>query len=68
MVPEVRAVTQALRNIPMDLISTPELSAYLRCNRKTIERMVARGVLQPFRVGRAWRFSRTEVIERLRTT
>ena len=66
MNPEMQAAAQTLRRIPVDLVSTYELSLYLRCDRKTIERMVTRGVLTPIRVGRNYRFSRAEVIERLR--
>jgi excisionase family DNA binding protein len=62
---EIQAAAQALRRIPVDLVSTYELSLYLRCNRKSIERLVARGILQPIRIGRNWRFSRSQVIAAL---
>lgn len=68
MNPAIQAAAQTLRRIPMDLITTTELSVYLRCNRKSVERMVARGELQPIRIGRNWRFSRSQVIEVLSTT
>jgi len=47
------------------MVTTYELSIYLKCDRKTIERMVIKGVLSPIRVGRNFRFIRSEVIERL---
>ena len=57
----------ALSTFPVDLISTRELTLFLRCHRGTVERMVARRVLKPIRVGRCWRFDRAEVIAALRS-
>ena len=65
MNPAIKAAAQSLRMAPIDLVSTYELSLYLRCDRKTIERMVKRRILAPLRVGRNFRFSRAEVVERL---
>jgi excisionase family DNA binding protein len=59
------AALVSLRRAPGDLCTTYELAIYLKCDRKTIERMVLKGVLVPIRVGRNYRFSRAEVIERL---
>ncbi len=56
---------QNLRRIPGDLVTTYELAVYLKCDRKTIERMVLKGVLVPIRVGRNYRFDRADVIQRL---
>jgi excisionase family DNA binding protein len=61
----VQVAAQSLRRAPGDLVTTYELALYLKCDRKTIERMVTKGVLVPIRVGRNYRFSRAEVIERL---
>ncbi len=63
--PAIRAAAQALHRAPGDLVSTLELSLYLQCSRKWVENMVKRGVLVPIRIGRNFRFSRSEVIERL---
>lgn len=65
MSPAIQSAAETLRRVPVDLVSTYELSLYLRCNRKSIERMVARGILQPIHVGSHWRFSRTQVIAAL---
>jgi excisionase family DNA binding protein len=64
--PTIQPAADTLRRIPVDLVTTYELSLYLRCNRKSIERLVARGVLKPISIGRNWRFSRVQVIEALR--
>jgi excisionase family DNA binding protein len=56
---------QNLRRAPGDLVGTFELSLYLQCSRKWVERAVARGLLTPICIGRNWRFSRAEVIEKL---
>jgi excisionase family DNA binding protein len=61
----VQAAAQSLRRAPVDLVTTYELALYLKCDRKTIERMVTKGVLVPIRVGKSYRFSRAEVVERL---
>ena len=61
----IQSNVQSLRRVPNDLVTTYELSLYLKCDRKTIERMVTKGVLVPIRIGRNYRFSRAEVIERL---
>jgi excisionase family DNA binding protein len=61
----VQAAADTLRRIPVDLVTTYELSLYLRCNRKSVERLVARGVLKPICVGSHWRFSRSQVIAAL---
>ena len=58
-------VIDTLHHLPYDIVSTAELSLCLRCNRKSIERMVARGILQPIHIGSQWRFSRTQVIAAL---
>lgn len=65
MSPSIQAAAQTLRRAPGDLVSTYELSLYLKCSRKWVENMVRRGVLIPICIGRNWRFSRAEVIERL---
>lgn len=54
-----------LERLP-ELITTSELAIILRCDRGTIQRMVYRGQLTPFCVGRTWRFDREEVLAALR--
>ena len=63
--PAIQTATQNLRRAPGDLVTTTELSLYLQCSRRWVETMVQRGVLVPIRIGRNFRFSRAEVIERL---
>jgi excisionase family DNA binding protein len=65
MNPSIQANVQSLRRAPCDLVGTLELALYLQCSRKWVERAVARGLLTPIRIGRNWRFSRSEVIEKL---
>jgi excisionase family DNA binding protein len=65
MAPSIQSAADTLRRIPVDLVTTYELSCYLRCNRKSIERLVGRGVLKPISIGRNWRFSRAQVIAAL---
>jgi excisionase family DNA binding protein len=65
MNPSILAAAQSLHRVPVDIVSTLELSWYLKCDRKTIERLVTKGVLVPIRVGRNYRFSRADVLERL---
>jgi excisionase family DNA binding protein len=64
MMPSLQAAA-ALNRVPVDLVNTYELSLYLRCSRKSIERLVARGVLKPICIGSHWRFSRSAVIAAL---
>jgi excisionase family DNA binding protein len=54
-----------LERLP-ELVTTSELASILRCDRGTVQRMVYRGQLTPFCVGRTWRFDREEVLTRLR--
>lgn len=51
--------------LPTQLMSTTDLAATLTCSRVSIERMVKRGVLRPYYIGRAWRFDYRETIEAL---
>ena len=62
---DIKTAADTLRRVPVDLVTTHELSLYLRCSRRSIERMVARGVLKPIFIGRDWRFSRAQVIAAL---
>jgi excisionase family DNA binding protein len=68
MIPGIQSAGETLRNLPGDLLTTYELSLYLRCNRRSIERLVARGILQPIHLGSHWRFSRAQVIAALSAT
>ena len=65
---ELRTASETLRRIPFSLLTTDELALYLRCHRRTIERLVQRGTLQPIFVGRCWRFDRESVLDALRPT
>lgn len=38
-----------------------EVAAYLHVHRATIYRLIDRGLLRPFKVGRVWRFDRREL-------
>jgi excisionase family DNA binding protein len=39
-----------------------EVAAYLRAHRVTISRLVAKGLLHPFKMGSVWRFNRSDVL------
>ena len=54
-----------VKRLPVNVVTTDELALFLRCNRVTIERLVKRGILQPLRLGRCWRFDYADVVERL---
>lgn len=54
-----------VRRLPANLVNTDEVAAYLRCSRRTVERLVKRGVLRPMQVGRCWRFDMEQVVETL---
>jgi excisionase family DNA binding protein len=62
---DLKAAAATLRRIPINVATTDELALHLRCHRRTIERLVRRGVLHPIRVGRAWRFDREQVFQAL---
>lgn len=38
-------------------VTPPELAAYLKCDRRTILRMIDTGALRAYRVGRNWRIA-----------
>jgi excisionase family DNA binding protein len=61
----LRAAAATLRRIPIDVATTDELALHLKCHRRTVERLVHRGVLHPIRVGRSWRFDRDQAFEDL---
>jgi len=62
---DLRIAAASLRRIPISVATTDELAIYLRCHRRTIERLVRRGVLHPLRVGRTWRFDKEQVFNAL---
>jgi excisionase family DNA binding protein len=62
---DLKSAASVLRTIPISVATTDELACYLRCSRRTIERLVHRGVLHPIRVGRCWRFDREQVFAAL---
>jgi excisionase family DNA binding protein len=39
-----------------------EVAAYLRVHRVTISRLVAKGLLHPFKTGTGWRFNQIDVL------
>jgi excisionase family DNA binding protein len=65
---DMQSAKETLGRLPADLVTTHELSLCLRCNRKSIERMVARGILRPICIGSHWRFSRSQVVAALTAT
>lgn len=44
-----------------DILTLDEVAKHLKASKRTIQREVAKGVLQGFRVGRALRFTREQV-------
>lgn len=62
---DLKTAAATLRRVPIGVATTDELALHLRCHRRTIERLVHRGVLQPIRVGRTWRFDREQVFSAL---
>ena len=62
---DLRTAAATLRRIPISMATTDELAIYLRCHRRTIERLVRRGVLHPVRLGRVWRFDKEQVFAAL---
>jgi excisionase family DNA binding protein len=62
---EAKSYDATLRRIPVNVATTDELAIYLRRHRRTIERLVRRGVLHPIRVGRSWRFEREQAFRAL---
>jgi excisionase family DNA binding protein len=62
----IAAAAATLRHLPSDFLTTREVTLFLRCDRKTVQRMVYSGKLAPLLVGRHWRFDRREIVEALR--
>ena len=54
-----------LSRLPMELFSTSELAALLKCSPRTLRKLHRRGVLRTIRVGRCFRFDYREVVEAL---
>jgi excisionase family DNA binding protein len=54
-----------LPGLSMDLLSTAELAALLKCSPRTLRTLHHRGVLRPIRIGRCFRFDVRETIEAL---
>jgi len=46
-----------------DIMTVTEVAAHLRLCRLTIYRLISEGTLRPFKIGRAWRFDRSHVID-----
>jgi len=52
------------RNARMEEIMTPsEVAALLKIHLKTVYKLAERGVIPGNRIGRSWRFSRSDVLE-----
>ena len=47
----------------LDVMTTPEVAALIRLPTSTVYDLARRGVLPGHRVGRAWRFVRSEIEE-----
>lgn len=62
---DLKTAASTLRRIPTNIATTDELALHLRCHRRTIQRLVKRGILTPIRVGRIWRFDRDEAFAAL---
>ena len=45
-----------------DILTVIDVAEYLRVHRITVCRLVAKGLLRPFKVGRFWRFLRTDIV------
>jgi excisionase family DNA binding protein len=60
-----RIITAAVLNVSAACEAQSCRASLRSGSRKSIERMVARGVLTPIRIGRNWRFNRADVIETL---
>jgi excisionase family DNA binding protein len=54
-----------LSRLPMELMSTSELAALLRCRPRTPRKLHRRGVLRSIRIGRCFRFDYRESVEAL---
>ena len=48
----LKDAADTLRRMPISVATTDELALHLRCHRRTIERLVRRGVLHPIRIGK----------------
>jgi len=59
----MRQETPAYVSARMPLLTVEELADYLSCSRRTVERLVERGLLRPVLVGTRRRF-RVEDVER----
>ena len=62
---EVAIARTSLSRLPMDLLSTAELAALLKCAPDTLRSLHRRGVLRSLRVGRCFRFDYREAVEAL---
>jgi excisionase family DNA binding protein len=66
MTTDMTAAIAAIRCLPVNFLTTNELAQFLRCDRKTVQRLVYRGVLNPVVAGTVWRFDRAEAVAALR--
>lgn len=61
---------QKLQTKPLfteDIMTTRELAAFLRLQAATICKMAASGELPGIKIGKSWRFARSEVLRRITT-
>ena len=53
---------------PGDLLTLEELAVFLKVSRDTVYRMAQRGKIPAVKVGNQWRFTRSEVMNALKST
>jgi excisionase family DNA binding protein len=62
------SIAQKKENDRMEEIMTPsEVAALLKIHLKTVYKLAERGVIPGNRIGRSWRFSRSDVLELVST-
>jgi excisionase family DNA binding protein len=47
----------------VEVLTVDDVAEYLRVHPMTVYRLVAKGVLHSFKVGRFWRFLRSDIVE-----
>ncbi len=59
--PNAEARNSSHRQLKKDVMTVIDVAAYLRVHRITVYRLIGKGTLHPFKVGRVWRFNRSDV-------
>jgi len=72
MLPELAKITTSGRCSPMakpesDILTILEVASYLKVAERTVYRLAAAKKIPAFKVGGAWRFSRAEIDQWIRT-